>query len=180
MSYGVVRAGLPAREERIGVLIPSRMRLDNSWTDVCIRNISPHGLLIAAANPPPRGSYVEIRRGTQIIIARSIWAEGSLCGLRSQELLPVRQIIAEPGLTRRRPVDTVQAATMIAADRQRYERTICAASLAHRRHRSRQLSSILQFVTFGVIALGVSGWGATFVYRLLGAPVATIERSLLR
>ena len=167
-------SGLRQREQRIDVTIPSRMRVDDSWIDVCIRNISPHGLLVAVANPPPRGNYVEIRRGTQIIVARSMWTDGQYCGLRAQELLPVQQIIAEPRLSRRPAVAVVATA----ADRRRDDCRTGAAAIADREIRSRRFAAAFQFAVFAVVALGVSGWAAMSVYRSLAAPIATVEHAL--
>ena len=56
-----------------------------SWHDVCIVNCSLHGLGIQAAQAPTRGTYVEIRRGKQVIIARVAWCKGHRAGLRSQD-----------------------------------------------------------------------------------------------
>ena len=47
------------------------MRSGASWHDVCILNLSLHGAGIQALEPPARGSYVEIRRGSHVIIAAS-------------------------------------------------------------------------------------------------------------
>ena len=176
MATKGMQTGAHPREERFRVVIPSRMRVDNWWTDVCIRNISAHGLLIASANPPARGSYVEIRRGTQIIVARAVWADGQFCGLRSQEALPVEQIITEPRLAKRPAVAVVSAAG--AADRRRDDRRIGAAAVAERQDRSRRFAAAFQFVALAMVALGLSGWAAVAVYRLLAAPAASIGRAL--
>ena len=53
------------REERQKVMVKARMRSGTSWHDVCILNLSVHGLGIQAAEPPERGTYVEICRGSQ-------------------------------------------------------------------------------------------------------------------
>ncbi len=176
MAGGGKGAGTKPREQRIWVSIPSRMRIDNWWTDICIRNISAHGLLIASANPPARGSYVEIRRGTQIIVARAVWADGQYCGLRSQERLPIQQIIAEPRLTRR-PVVAVETADG-AADRRRDERRASATAIAERQDRSRRFAAAFQFVLLVAAAVGMSGWAAMSVYRLLAAPILSVDHAL--
>ena len=167
--------GLKQRERRIGVVIASRMRVEDRWTDVSIRNISAHGLLIAAADPPARGSYVEIRRGTQIIVARSVWADGHYCGLRSQETLPVQQIIGEPRLAKRPAVAIDRT-----ADRRRDDRRTSAAAIVDRQARSHRFSAAFQFVVVASVAIAVSGWGALSVYGLLADPVRSVERALGR
>lgn len=87
------------REPRRKVLIPSRMNVDGVWVDVCIHNISSRGLLAKTERPPVPGTYVEIRRGTQIIIGRAVWRSGAHFGIRCQERLNVQVIINEPRLT---------------------------------------------------------------------------------
>lgn len=174
MATGMGWAGVRPREQRVRVVIASRMRVDDRWTDVSIRNISAHGLLIAAPEPPARGSYVEIRRGTQIIVARSVWADGQYCGLRSQEILPVQQIIAEPRLTRRPAV----AVAVADGDRRRDDRRAAAATIADRQDRSRRFAAAFQFVAFVGVALGVSGWAALRIYTLLAAPAASVARAI--
>ena len=179
MSADQRGTGLRPREQRVGVVIPSRMRDDHRWSDVCIRNISEHGLLIAAPNPPVRGSYVEIRRGTQIIVARSMWADGQYYGLRSQEVLPVEQIIAEPRLTSRPAVALTAAGHAAAnAERRRDADRTGAAALADRQERSRRFASAFQFVLFAAAGAGVAGWAAVEIYVLLAAPAAAIRHAL--
>ena len=59
-----LQTGFRPREERITVLIPSRMRVESQWCDVVIHNVSSRGLMAGCDTPPAVGSYVEIRRGT--------------------------------------------------------------------------------------------------------------------
>lgn len=167
--------GIKPREERISVVIPSRMRVADCWSDVCIRNISSRGLLVAAKAPPPVGSYVEIRRGTQIIVARAVWTSGQYLGLRAQEKLPVQRIISEPRLTSR---PQVAVADGVAAADRRDARTPAAQATADRAARSRRIASSIQFMLFAAIGIGVAGWAATAVFAVLGNPMARIERAL--
>ena len=74
-------------------MVRARMRVDASWQDVCILNVSLHGLGIQAVQPPGRGSYVEIRRGTHVIVARIAWSKGHRAGLRSQD--PIQPLLLE-------------------------------------------------------------------------------------
>lgn len=87
------------REARRKVLIKARMRRDNGWSDVCIRDISSRGLMLQAASAPARGSVVEVTRGRHMIIARVVWTNGQRFGVNTQERLNVDAIIAEPDLT---------------------------------------------------------------------------------
>ncbi|MDE0878836.1 MAG: PilZ domain-containing protein [Sphingomonas bacterium] len=151
------------------------MRVSDAWSDVCIRNISSRGMLVAAKTPPELGSCVEIRRGSQIIIARAVWKDGNYCGLRSQEKLPVQQIISEPRLTKKPQV--AMAAGDAAADRRNRDRDN-AASIVERQERSRRFATVFQFLVFVTMAVGGSIWVATSIYGLLAAPVEAAERAL--
>src|SRR5690349_16447421 len=84
------------REPRRNVLIRARMRNGPSWADVNIRNISSRGLMVQAASSPPRGSYVELRRGRHAIVARVAWSNGRRFGVQTQDRLDVDAIVAEP------------------------------------------------------------------------------------
>ena len=83
------------REERQKVMVRARMRSGVTWHDVCVLNLSPHGVGIQAAEPPERGSYVEIRRGKQTIVARVVWKKGHRAGLRSQDVIFIPAFIAD-------------------------------------------------------------------------------------
>lgn len=84
------------RHARRKVLIPARMKQGVGWSDVCIRDLSARGLLVQAGAPPVRGTYVEIRRGVHIIIAKVAWSKGPYFGLTSQDCLPVDALILQP------------------------------------------------------------------------------------
>ena len=70
------------RENRQKVMIKARMLSGASWHDICILNCSLHGLGIQAPQSPARGSYVEIRRGRQTIVARVAWSKGHRAGVK--------------------------------------------------------------------------------------------------
>lgn len=84
---------MKAREERQKVMIRARMRSGVSWHDVCILNLSQRGLGIQTAEPPPRGTYVEVRRGSHVVIGRVMWAKGHRAGLHSQDAIAVRALV---------------------------------------------------------------------------------------
>ena len=84
------------REPRKKVMIKARMRVGATWRDACILDLSSRGMMIQASDPPPGGSYLELRRGRHVIVARVVWSHGPRAGLRSQDPLPTDAIIAEP------------------------------------------------------------------------------------
>src|SRR5438270_13686625 len=82
------------RELRRRVAVPARVRTGEQWADACILNISSRGMLIQSARPLVEGSFVEVSRGDQSIVARVIWSEAGRTGLRSEERLAVEDILS--------------------------------------------------------------------------------------
>ena len=84
------------REPRRSVFVGARMRLGASWGDVNILNISSRGLMLHAQQVPPRGSYLELRRGRHVIVAQVMWSKDCRFGVRTQDPLSVDAILKEP------------------------------------------------------------------------------------
>lgn len=72
----------------------ARIRSGAQWGDACILNVSSRGMLIHSAWPVTQGSMVEILRGDQLIIARVMWSEAGRSGIRSDDRLPVEDILS--------------------------------------------------------------------------------------
>lgn len=81
------------RELRRRVIVPARLRDGVSWSDACILNVSSRGMLIHTGRPVRRGCEVELRRGEHMILARVVWRDGARVGLRSEERLPIEEIV---------------------------------------------------------------------------------------
>jgi hypothetical protein len=88
-------AALRQREHRVKVILPARMKDHRGWHDVRILNISSKGLMARSPAAPSRGSYLELRRGSYVIVARVVWSNGQQFGLQSQSLLVPGDIIDE-------------------------------------------------------------------------------------
>lgn len=168
--------GTTPREARRVVTIPSRMQSGVAWVDVCIHNASSRGLMVATEIPPPQGSYVDIRRGSQVIIGRVVWRKGRFFGIRCQDRLDVDGLIAEPRLAGLPSAAKIRAESM--ADRRSSDRASSDATVARRLERSRQLSSAFQFGLLALGAAAASGILATEVYRLLASPFTQIAANL--
>ena len=169
---------MKTREPRRSVVIHARMRSDTLWVDVCIRNISSRGLLVQAAGPPPRGTYVEIFRARHVIVGRVVWTKGRRFGIHTQDRLDIGAIIEEPAL----PKATRGMATPggRSADRRPDSRRSSAAEVAQRLERSRRMSATLQFgaiISCGVVAAVVM---ASVVQDTLSRPLESIARHLER
>lgn len=81
------------RELRRRVLLPARMRTSAGWKDACILNISSRGLMIRTGGVALAGSTVELWHGEHVIAARVVWSRGAKAGLRSEDRVPVEDIM---------------------------------------------------------------------------------------
>jgi hypothetical protein len=147
-------------------MVPARMRLGCRWDDACILNISPHGLLIHVREPLLRGSYVELRRGPYVIVARVVWGEGGRAGLRAQDRMPVEQIVTLAGA----PGQPTAPATAPL----RFERR----SRPRSHEGNRQLGRAMEFACFAVIGLFASTAVLAFVAEALARPLAQVRAAL--
>jgi hypothetical protein len=84
------------REPRRKVLIRARMRTGAVWGDVCLLNMSSRGALAQAAAPPPKGTYIEVRRGSRLVVARVVWTDKHRFGVCTQDPIAVEDFIADP------------------------------------------------------------------------------------
>ena len=75
------------REKREDSFLEARLNFEGRWQDVLIRNVSKHGAMIQCQVPPPRGSYVEIRRGRYAIVGHVRWNGTNRFGARSQDVI---------------------------------------------------------------------------------------------
>ncbi|KQT32347.1 hypothetical protein ASG29_11125 [Sphingomonas sp. Leaf412] len=171
----LLQAGFRQREERVKVLIPSRMRAGGAWTDVCIHNVSSRGLMAGCDAPPPSGEYVEIRRGTIVIVGRVRWTDGRFFGVQAQDRLSVRSLIDEPRLTSRpKPANEVPTE----AERRSNRRLEVEAQMARRLERSRAFASAFQYALAAAVVLIVAGLGASMVYDTLSRPAQQITQAM--
>lgn len=151
-------------DERVAVLIPSRMRLGSEWLDIVIRNLSSRGLMAECDAPPRNGTYVEIRRGSRIIIGRVIWNRDRLFGVQSQDRLPVQALIDEPRMTRRAQVAVAGGAS---AER----RAVARPSLETQAERSRLLGMAFQNAAMAAAVVVAALVAGSCVYDALSAPM---------
>ena len=157
------------REDRQKVMIKARMRSGASWHDVCILNLSIHGLGIQSAEPPERGTYVEICRGTQTVVARVAWTRGHRAGLRSQDPIFIRALINDHAGSAARRVPPGGGSV----ERRRAPRNV---QRAH--DRSRVASRAMEFacLVLFVGVMAITAFGA--VEQALAAPLSQISSAL--
>ena len=157
------------REQRQKVMIKARMRTAASWNDVCILNLSIHGLGIQSAEPPARGTYVEICRGSHVIIARVVWTKGHRAGLRSQDPLFIQAIVNEALA----PPQRLPVAAGRPVERRRAPRTA-----AQRFEQSRVAGRAMEFAGLAIVAVAVAMAAFGTVEQALAAPLSQIRASL--
>jgi hypothetical protein len=84
------------REPRVQTSIPARMRLEDQWLDVKIMNLSLHGMMLRMARAPRRGSYIEVRRASSVIVGRVVWSRDGQCGVRAQDEIDMAAVANAP------------------------------------------------------------------------------------
>jgi hypothetical protein len=164
---------LKARDPRRKVVLDARMRVGTCWKDVCILNISSRGLLLQAAVPPARGSYLELRRGRHIMLARVVWADNRRCGLRTQDLLPVEEIVSERESPPAQSGTPTAPATFVDRRSSPREREV-------RHENSRMLSRAIEFCTITVFAASAAVAAYGTLEQSLSRPLASASAALTR
>jgi len=138
-----------------------------AWSDVGIRNVSARGMMMWSDRPPAAGSYVEVRRATHIIVARIVWVKGPLFGVRTQDVLNVRDML-DGGASAPRQLEGGRN------DRRRAPRPP-----AVQEDTSRHLARRLQFagvVAFAVVAAGLAAVGIATLFR---APLDRVAAAMV-
>lgn len=150
-------------------MIRARMLTGTSWHDVCILNASPRGLGIQSAQPPTRGTYVEIRRGRQTIIGRVVWSNGHRSGLRSQDPIFISALLNG---------DDSAAAPSPPPGVAFQERRLQPRPAAQMHDSSRLAGRAMEFACFVVVA-GAIGMGLlSAVNEALARPMASVRAAL--
>jgi hypothetical protein len=143
--------------------IPCRINVGGKWSSGCIHDVSDHGLLLSSIAPPPIGTYVDIRRGTLIIIGRVIWVGGNRFGVRMQDPVGLATLLSEPVLERRSET-----------------RDATVRRTAEQADRNRRWSSTFQFACLVIIGLGAACFAAMQCYTLLSKPLVAVTGLLAR
>lgn len=164
--------GYRPRSPRTVINVRCRLNFDGAWTDACIHNVSSRGLMLATDRPPRIGSYVDIRRGTLIVIGRVIWRNGHQFGVRTQDEVSASAFVNEPVL-RKRP-----SADKFATDRRTPTRVESERLVAVRAERGRRLASSFQFVCLVTFGLGLAAFAATLVLQALSKPLSVVTNAL--
>ena len=135
-------------------------------------NISSRGMGLSAAAPPESGTYVEIRRGRHVIVARVVWTQGLRFGIQTQDPLPIDALVKDPDSPEARAV----ALSTSAAQTERR----CAPRTRLRRYdRSRALGRTLEFAFAGILGASAALVGFDLVKQLFQSPLVAVQNALV-
>lgn len=164
---------MKARDQRRKVLLSARMRVGASWDDVRILNLSKRGMLVQAARPPQRGTYLELRRGAQAIVARVVWSAGNCFGAMTQDQINVEAIVRACQAGGDETGPTEAGAAM--AERRSTPRP---ASFAARHDRSRRLARTLEFACLAAFGVGIGALLGQTLRQALAVPLTATSAAL--
>jgi hypothetical protein len=148
-------------------MLRARMRAPFGWTDACILNVSSRGLLINAstAGAAAAGTKVELWHGEQVIVAEVVWRKGTRAGLRTDERVPVEEIMA----LSKAPALQLTAGEWPLQDRRKRPRS-------HEENRLR--SRAIEFAGTVAIAACLAVGAFAMVEQAFARPLAVVERAL--
>ncbi len=118
--------------------------------------------MIHSGRPLTRGTEVEIRRGDHIIVARVVWRDGGRAGLKSEDRVPVEQIVT----LGQSPALQLTAASGERRKRPRIEEQGRIAG------RSIELAGVV------LIALALAGAGQSMMQSALARPLSVVSAAL--
>ncbi len=160
-----------SREPREPVILPVRIRMDSGWVNATIRNVSTKGMKLEMPSPPPKGSFIEIRRGQVVVVGQVRWSEEGCCGLLAQGRVPVAQLKGAPlpGTLPRRSEDGTEV------DRRASARVLTPEEVAER---SRLKSMVMQKVIIAAAGVAGAAFIGSLMLGVLETPMAVIEKHL--
>lgn len=159
------------RETRRRVIIPSRVRSGSLWCDARIINLSKRGIGLTSATPPDAGTYIEIRRGAHIMIARVIWVNGLRFGVHTQDPVSVDSLVHardSAGAT-----DSQQTGSTPLAECRRTSREWIA-----KRDHSRAFGRFIEFAFIAMLAASAAVAGLGLIGQVLQHPLAQVQDAL--
>ena len=150
-------------------MIPARMRVGAAWSDACILNLSSRGMLLRAQGAPSRGSYLEIRRGAYVIVARVVWTNADRFGVWTQDVVPADGLINHPDRTAAKP----EPGDFV-------DRRAAPRPASERHETSRRRARAMEFGAFALLGAIGATMALGAVEQLLARPLAAVETALGR
>jgi hypothetical protein len=157
------------RETRLAVNLICRIRQDDGWHDVRVRNISCRGIGASSATPPAIGEYAELRRGSALIVARVVWQHGHSFGLRSQDRIDIPALLGQGAAAKEGQFEPANA------ERRRQPRE---DSLVNAAEQSKHVSSMLQYTVLGIASLAAALFASSAVRDIFSTPLAAVAHAL--
>ena len=158
------------REQRRRVLIRARMKTGTGWHDACIVDLSKRGAGLQAATAPSRGTYVEIRRGLHVIVARVMWTRNHRFGVLAQDELHIESIANDYA-----PTEETRAAS-----RDTFERRVLPRPVAERAEANARLGHRMQYVFAACAGMAAAMIAGAEVREALAAPLSEVGSALER
>lgn len=156
------------RETRRPVSIGARLRKETGWSDAVVRDISTRGVMAVCSAPPMRGEFVELRCGSQVIVAQVVWARQGRFGARVRERLDLAEFV--PGARPNPPPrpDRPRPARFHVIESPRH-------SLAEQAEASRRQARAFDFAAMGIAGAAFAVVVAGTVYQALVQPLAEVS-----
>ncbi len=142
------------------------MKAGPEWHDTCILNISSRGMMMQAADPPVRGTYLEIRRGALVIVANVMWSKSHRFGVKTQDPLPIDAIVRDI------EVPVVGEGVRVGERRQAGRVSLPTAT------RSRHQGRAIEYGFAVALAMAAAGFAASEVHGVLSAPAQAVTAAL--
>lgn len=152
-------------------MIAARMHDGNAWCDANILDVSSRGLSLLTANPPPDGAYIEVRRGTHLIVGRVIWAKAGRFGVRTQDRLAINSLVGD-GLPDSQSTDASDELAVERRARPRSER------LEWRHAQSREKGRAMQFACIAGFGFILAACAYEAVRETLSRPLSDVALQL--
>ncbi len=145
------------------MMLPARIRSESGWSDACILNLSSKGLLVYSNATARPGTFVEIRRGRELVVARVVWRKNQRIGLCSPDKVRILDLIGDGNSA---------AASLPAAAP--VERRIVPRIAPDSRARARAT----EFLSTVLISAFFAGCAAVYVLDVVRKPLATVRQAL--
>lgn len=147
------------------------MRAGGCWSEVCILNIGERGVGLQAANAPVRGTFVEIRRGSHILIGCVSWSNGRRFGVRTQDQVAIEEVTAEPNMS-------AAKGDRESGGQPTLERRTAPRPIAERGERSRLTGRAVEFTFVAFLALSAAFVAFETVHQAIAKPMSSVTAAL--
>jgi hypothetical protein len=148
------------RSPRTTIHLSARLRDNNGWSEVTIRNVSPRGLLLHGAGLPRRGAFIELQSDRIAIVGEVRWSIGGRCGVRVRENIDVDRLLGRTPCESRGTAPKLVSARVRSVD--------AAARAAGSQMAARLIDALLLTGAVIVGAFLIGGMVAAFLARPFG------------